>query len=215
MLIALRNKNNKLAIERCSMKRSGHSCNGINSGKAGLNRTPQGFTIIELVIALSVIAIMIAAAVPAVNGFLRRHAPQHAADELYGDIQLARMRAARNNRQCRIQFNVPAANQYTLQDVDNNGLVIGNFKIGDLTRFRGNISFVASPSAADNAPFATVEFLSQGILDTLEPLPATAPANANSVFITNQANDVFFRVMITAAGGTGVYRWNPNTNQWN
>lgn len=182
--------------------------------KVGLWR-PKGFTIIELVIAICIIAIMAAAAVPAVNGYLRRHAPQHAADELYGDVQLARMRAARNNQRCRIQFNVPAANKYTLQDVDNNGLVIGNFKIGDLTRFRGNISFVNSPSAADNAPFATVEFLPQGILDTLEPLPVTAPASANSVFITNQGNDVIFRVMITPSGGTGMYRWNPNTNQWN
>lgn len=197
------------------MKRYGHNCIGNNSGKAGLIGKPPGFTIIELVVALSVIAITLAAAVPAVNGYLTRQAPQHAADELYGDIQLARMRAARNNRRCRIQFNVPAANQYTLQDVDNNGLVIGNFKIGDLTRYRGNISFVNSPSAADNAPYSIVEFLPQGILDKLEPAPVTTPANADSVFIANQGNDVIFRVLISPAGGTGLYRWDPNTNQWN
>jgi prepilin-type N-terminal cleavage/methylation domain-containing protein len=177
--------------------------------KVGLWRA-KGFTLIELVVGICIIAIMAAAAVPAVNGYLRRQGPQSAADELYGDIQLARMRAARNNQRSRIQFNVPAANQYTLQDVDNNGLVIGTFKIGDLTRYRGNVSFVASPSAADNPPFATIEFLPQGILNTL----ATAPATSDSVFITNAAGEVFFRVLVSAAGGTGVYRWDPNATQW-
>jgi prepilin-type N-terminal cleavage/methylation domain-containing protein len=196
--------------ERCSMKRIGYQSDDINRGEIGLNKKSPGFSVIELVVSLSIIAIMMGAAIPAVNGYLRRHAPQHAADELYGDIQLARMRAARFNQRCRIQFNLPALNQYTILDVDNSGAVIGTFRIGDLTKLRGNISFVNSPSAADNPPFATIEFLPQGILDPL----VTAPAISNSVFITNQANEVFFRVLVSAAGGTGIYRWDPNTNQW-
>ena len=193
------------------MKIKIHEYDGINRFESGSEKMPRGYTLVELIVTIAIIAIMMAAAVPAVNGYLRRHASQHAADELYGDIQLARMRAARNNQRCQIQFNVPAANQYTLIDVDNNGTVIGNFKTGDLTRFRGNISFAGSPLAADNAPFTTVEFFPTGILNA----PVTAPANADSIFITNAANDVFYRVMITAAGGTGVYRWDPNANQWN
>lgn len=192
------------------MKRNGHNCDGINRGDVGLKRKSPGFSVIELVVSVTIVAIMMGAAVPAVNGYLNRHAPQNAADELYGDIQLARLRAARNNQRCRIQFNVPALNQYTILDVDNNGAIIGTFKIGDLTRFRGNISFVNSPRAIDAAPFLTIEFLPQGILDPL----VTAPANSNSVYITNQANEVFFRVLVSAAGGTSVDRYDPNANLW-
>jgi prepilin-type N-terminal cleavage/methylation domain-containing protein len=192
------------------MKRIGYYCGGINRGGFGLNRKSPGFSIIELVVAISIVAIMTGAAIPAVNGYLRRHAPHHAAQEIYGDIQLARMRAARFNQRCRIQFNVPVINQYTILDVDNTGAVIGIFKIGDLTRFRGNISFVNSPSAVDPPPFGTIEFLPQGIPDPL----VTVPANSNSVYITNQNNEVFFRVLVSAAGGTGVYRWDTTTNRW-
>ena len=195
-------------MEGCRMKANGY--NRDSWLKTGLINNSDGFTLIELSVAAVIIAIMVVAAVPSVNGYLRRHAPQHAADELYGDIQLARMRAARNNQRCRISFNVPAPNQYTLIDVANNGLPIGPVKTVDLTRHRGGINFVLSPNAADNAPFNTLEFLPSGILD----LAVTNPANSNSVYLSNQANDVFYRVLVSAAGGSAVDRWNQNTNQW-
>jgi len=181
-----------------------------------INRDPRGsfsgFTLIELVITIAVLGVMVATAVPAVNGYMTRHAPQYAADEMFGDIQLARMRAARFNRRARIVFNVPGPNQYTLQDVDNNDNVLGNFKVVDLAKYRDAISFVPSPSAVNGPPFATLQFLSQGIVD-LNPA-VTAPANSNSIFLSNLAGDVIYRIFVSAAGGSGVYRWDPAANQW-
>jgi prepilin-type N-terminal cleavage/methylation domain-containing protein len=176
----------------------------------GQRRHCSGFTLIELMIIIAIIAVMAAAAVPAVNSYMTRHALQYATDELYGDIQLARLRAARNNQRCRILFNAPALNQYTIKDFDNNGAEIGNFKIGDLSKFRETITFTNSPDGADPPPLTIIEFLSQGTLD----LNVVAPAGSNSVYLTNQANDVFYRVLISAAGGTDVDRWVPSTNQW-
>lgn len=166
---------------------------------------------IELMVCVAVIAILGAAAVPAVNSWMSRHALQYATDELYGDIQLARMRAARNNQPCRIVFNVPAANQYSIFDVGNDGAVSPTpFKVVDLAKYRDNITFCNSPAAANPLPYATLEFISQGIVD----LGISAPANSNSVYLTNQANDVFYRLLVSAAGGTGVDRWDASTNQW-
>ncbi|MDA8138898.1 MAG: prepilin-type N-terminal cleavage/methylation domain-containing protein, partial [Desulfobacteraceae bacterium] len=93
---------------------------------------PLGFTLVELMVSIAVVAVLTAAAVPATIAFQTRHGLQYATDELYGDIQLARLRAARNNQRCRIVFNQPAPNQYTIRDVDNNGLLLGVFKIGNL-----------------------------------------------------------------------------------
>ena len=164
---------------------------------------------IELCVTVAVAAIIVALAAPAVNGYLDRQAPQHAADELYGDIQLARLRAARNNQRCRIVFNL-AANQYTLIDFDNNGALIGPFKTVDLNRHRGGVTLAGSPSPADAPPFNRFEFLSTGVQDQAQTLPVTS----NSMFITNPNNDIFFQVTVSLAGGTTVNRWDFIANTW-
>ncbi|MGD9368655.1 MAG: GspH/FimT family pseudopilin [Desulfobacteraceae bacterium] len=193
------------------MKADRQNCQCSNPLKAGIRGNPPGFTLIELMVCVVVIAILGAAAVPAVNGYLSRHALQYATDELYGDIQLARMRAARNNQQCRIVFNVPAANQYSIFDVGNDGAVSATpFKVVDLAKYRDNITFCPSPNGADPPPYATLEFLSQGIVN----LAVTVPGNSDSVYLTNQANDVFYRLLVSAAGGTGADRWDASLNQW-
>jgi type II secretory pathway pseudopilin PulG len=159
-------------------------------------------------IVIAVIVLMASAALPAVNSYLTRHSVRYAADELYGDIQLARLRAARNNQRCRILINTPAVNQYTIRDVDNNNNPLGVFKIGDLGKFRGNITFTNSPDAAEPPPYQTLEFLSQGVRGTI------LPANSNSIYLTNQGNDTYYRVLVSAAGGTSIDRWLPDQNQW-
>jgi hypothetical protein len=107
---------------------------------------------------------------------------------------------------------VPALNQYTIQDVDNNGNVIpgGPFRVGDLAKFRDNISFSASPLGGDPPPYATLEFLSQGVVNTI----VTAPATSTSIYLSNGAGDVFYQVQVSLAGGSGIYRFNMNTGQW-
>jgi len=173
-----------------------------------------GFTLLELTIAVSLIAVCAVAAVPAVNSYQRNHGPRYAADQLYGDIQLARMRAARFNRRCLIQFNDPGPNQYALYDVDNNGVILNAglpFKTVNLRSFRGGVNFVnASPNPVDPAPLQRFQFFPQGIVDQITVLPA----GSNAIYLTNQDNNIFYQVFISAAGGVSVDRWIPATNRW-
>jgi prepilin-type N-terminal cleavage/methylation domain-containing protein len=209
--------NINLIIERCKMKVYGHRYHGLHWLKGCSKGFLPGFTLIELMISVAILGILLATGVPAVNSYMTRQAPQYAADELYGDIQMARLRAARYKRRSRILFNVPLPNQYTVLDVDNAGNVIlpaqgGIVKVVDLAKFRDNITFVNSPRAFDPLPFTTLEFLSQGVVNTAAG--ATLPATANAIYLTNQANDIYFRIVVSIAGGSAVHRYNLSTNQW-
>ena len=82
----------------------------------------------------------------------------------------------------------------------------------DLAKFRDNITFVNSPLAGDQPPYTTLEFLSQGIVNPAAG--ATLPATANAIYLTNQANDIYFRILVSIAGGSAVHRYNLSTNQW-
>ncbi|MCP4745833.1 MAG: prepilin-type N-terminal cleavage/methylation domain-containing protein [Desulfobacteraceae bacterium] len=169
-----------------------------------------GFTLIELMVVIAVIAVVIAAAVPAVNDYKRKHAIRYASNELYGDIQLARLRAAKNNRRCRIVFNDPANNRYTCYDVDNNGSLLGSYKTGDLTKFHGRIIFTNSPSSSDSAPMTVFEFMPQGTVD----LTTLMPVSSNSVYLTNKDNVFFYRVLVSAAGATSIDQWSSSDGTW-
>lgn len=175
------------------------------------NALNQGFTLIELMVVIAVIAILLGAAVPAIRTFTTANAPQYATDELYGEIQLCRLRAARNNQRCQINFNL-AAGTYSFTDFGNNGAVIlpNPFKVVDLSKYRGGVTLTNSPNPIDPVPYTQLEFLPQGILNTTNTLPAIS----NSVYLTNQDNTVFYRILVSVAGGTSVDRWNVSTNSW-
>ena len=171
----------------------------------------SGFTVTELVVALAVIALVTALGIPAAINATGHYGPRYAADVLYGDLQLARMRAARNNQRCMVVFNAPLPNQYTIFDMDNNNAILGTFKIGDLTDYRGGPFFrAASPVPADPPPMATLTFLSQGVVTNI------LPAGSNAVYISNQDNTKQVRVFVSVAGGTGIDEINPgdNANIW-
>jgi prepilin-type N-terminal cleavage/methylation domain-containing protein len=170
-----------------------------------------GFSLVELVVGLAIVAIVIALAVPAVISYQTKHGLQYATDELFADLQLARMRAARNNQPCEILFNIPGPDQYQINDLDNGGAFISTFRVSTLTKLRGGIRFINnSPNPADAQPLTRLRFLPQGMVDQAN----IVPAGSNSVFLTNQGNDTFFRVRVSLAGATSVDRWVPAQNRW-
>jgi prepilin-type N-terminal cleavage/methylation domain-containing protein len=58
---------------------------------------PGGITLIELLVALAVLAVLLAAAAPAFTGLVDRLQLRGAADALYSDLLLARLEALRRN----------------------------------------------------------------------------------------------------------------------
>lgn len=65
-------------------------------------RGPQGFTLVELMVTLAVLAIIIGIAVPSFNAMTQRNRLTTAANEIVGALQTARMEAVRRNRSIRV-----------------------------------------------------------------------------------------------------------------
>lgn len=64
----------------------------------------QGFTLIEMIIAIAVAAILVAIAVPSFLAQIDKNQVKSAADELYAQLQFARSEAVKRNRTVRVYF---------------------------------------------------------------------------------------------------------------
>jgi len=90
---------------------------GFDAGKA--RRLGAGFTVAELLIAVTVVAIVIAVAFPGVAETIRRHRLRTVAWQIAGDLRLARQKSITTSRRHRVCFancgaQVPA-NGYLVQ----------------------------------------------------------------------------------------------------
>ncbi|MEK8048798.1 prepilin-type N-terminal cleavage/methylation domain-containing protein [Ideonella sp. DXS22W] len=63
-----------------------------------------GLTLVEMLITMAVMAVLVAIAVPSMYQFIMRKRVQGVADELLGDVRLARSVQARDNRDTVIRF---------------------------------------------------------------------------------------------------------------
>lgn len=69
-----------------------------------LARQPVGLTLVELLISMSIVAILVAVAAPSMYSFIMRKRVQGAADELLGDLRFARSVQTRDNRETAVMF---------------------------------------------------------------------------------------------------------------
>ena len=72
----------------------------------------QGFSLVEMLIVVTIIAIMAAVAVPNIAGYLRNYKVRGGAQQVAGEIQQARMKAITQNVNAGITFAVVDADSY-------------------------------------------------------------------------------------------------------
>ena len=108
-----------------------------------------GYTFIELLIAMVVIAILAATAIPAIIDWMPNYRLKKAARTLFSNIQLARLVSVRSNAPCAVVFNAAADEYYVCTDSgDGSWTTIANntiLKRINLAELPGNIQLGAAP----------------------------------------------------------------------
>jgi prepilin-type N-terminal cleavage/methylation domain-containing protein len=146
---------------------------------------PHGFTLIELLLTLAVLALLATSATPSLLDLLDRHRLRGAAENIHGDLMLARTEALRLNTPVSISFQVNPADGvwcYALNDA------------GPCDCLHGNDCRVAgSPAqAATNAYFQRVRLSTNLRLRTatFQPVRGTVNAGTVTLAIGAQAVDI-------------------------
>jgi len=174
-----------------------------------------GFTMIELLVAIVVLAILAAIAIPGFSRLLPNYRLRAAARDVYSNMQLAKMRAVRNNATWAIVFDTGANRYLVCSDdgvdddwaatVDNTTEKIINFSDYGISIQYGhgnattNATVGGGAFPGDDVSFGSnvAEFNSRGFLNP----------PSGYVYLSNSKNNSFGIGSLTS-GATRLRRWN-------
>lgn len=157
-----------------------------------------GFTIMELMIVVTIISALVAiAALNGENLVYRSHA-NRVTDTLVSDLRLAQMTAMRAKRMVTVSFNQPAAGQYTVSWVGEKGAVN---QVSRLDTGGGRVEFLDTPPGGSPAPDDSFVFNQLGFAQ---------PSSGNligNIYVNDIKNGTIFLIATTPPGGIEKRRW--------
>ena len=161
----------------------------------------KGFTMTEVAVVLSLIGIMTAISVPSYISWLPRHKLQTSVRQIYDDMQLAKIRAIKDNSVAVIIF-TPSTNQYTIfldASVPTNwALDSGETIIKQNVSLQNGVTIAGTTLAAN-----TCGFNNRGMLPP--------PAVPGVVKLTNPTNLLMGVEVMNTAGGIRIV---TSTDGW-
>lgn len=173
-------------------------------------KNSRGFTLLEVIVVVSIIAVMAAIAIPALNTWGPNYRLKGAVRDVYSAMQKARILAVKTNTDTAVIFD-PANNKYDLcdeWDVSATPPCVGNTQAFDLSTLPNGIGFghgSATASAttppgvfpADNVSYASdvATFNSRGL------------CNSGYVYLDHDKNTTTYAVGSLSSGSIRMFKW--------
>ena len=159
----------------------------------------KGFTLTEVTVVLSLLAVMTAISVPSYFSWLPRHRLQTSTRQIYDDMNLAKIRAVKDNTVAVIIFSIPN-NTYTVF-LDANGnwaLDAAETVIRSNTPVERDVNIFNSTFTAN-----TYGFNNRGMSAT----------NPGDVYLTNPSGR-YLGVRVNTAGGISIISSSDSGTTW-
>ncbi|MCP4690817.1 MAG: prepilin-type N-terminal cleavage/methylation domain-containing protein [Desulfobacterales bacterium] len=139
------------------------------------NRGKSGFTLMELMVVIAIVAIMGAIVTPNLIGWLTHSRFRSAVSDLAINLKMARSTAIKRNRTCEVRFNTPDSDKYRIACLG---------RTVSLETYRAGAHFLGAPPAL-------LTFTSRG-------LPST---NIGSeIVVSNHDNTAKYKVQVSPSG---------------
>lgn len=191
----------------------------------------SGLTLIELMVVLTMLAIVITVAAPSFSGFLQESRTKSGARAVAVSIQTARLKAISGNRRCFIDFApgslTPADSFFTIW-LDSNGNQA--YDTGEIDSTRLALTETKSGFSGFMLPYGVSFGVGGAVPPTTGPEAGAIPADgvdfggsdrawfnsrgegtAGSVFLTGE-NGSNYAVTVSTLGAVRTWRWEDN--QW-
>lgn len=153
-----------------------------------MNTFSNGHSLLELMVVAAIAgSVMITA--PPIISWMNLSGVRHAAENLYAELQLARLSAIRNKHPCALVFTTQGSNQYC------NSLT---HQCVPLAQYWGGVQFMRI--GPNGKPMATeIRFNRQGMSMSIAPV---------HVYLTNKDRTAIYRIRVMLPGGLSLERWN-------
>lgn len=164
-------------------------------------RKDMGFTLVEMMVVIAIMAIVSAIAVPNFYSYAAGMKLRSASRDLYSTLQSTRMKAVRQNTRWAVQFDAPTPTNYRVIDcgIDN---ICGNGN--DILRIPTNIlQQYAGVSMSQNFAGNRVEFNSEGTCNS-------GTVSVKKIKTPFECNKDQVCAILSLAGGIKLIQGNPS-----